>query len=223
MFMKVDAALRTRVLDGIPDKLTRFYVFPDVARRMNDALAEHRKKGDYDAITDADTLARTLTEHLRAVSHDLHLSVRYVPRVLPPEDPDPTADEPPTADQRAQLERVNCGFERVERLPSNVGYLKFNFFGDPDVCGPVATAAMAFLAHVDATSRTSSARPSSARPPAAARTLRPFIDSTITSRSPYRPAAQALEVAEKMAAEKVAARTTPPKGASPRGRRRPRK
>jgi len=30
----------------------------------------------------------------------------------------------------------------VERLPSNVGYLKFNFFGDPEVCGPVATAAM---------------------------------------------------------------------------------
>ena len=95
MTMKVDAALRTRVLDGIPDKLTRFYVFPDLARRMNDALAEHRKKGDYDAISDADDLAQTLTEHLRAVSHDLHLFVRYVPRVLPPDDPDPIADRPP--------------------------------------------------------------------------------------------------------------------------------
>ena len=50
----------------------------------------------------------------------------------------------------AELERANCGFEKVERFPSNVGYLKFNFFADPKVCGPTATAAMGLLAHVDA-------------------------------------------------------------------------
>jgi C-terminal processing protease CtpA/Prc len=45
---------------------------------------------------------------------------------------------------------MNCGFEKVEHLGGNVGYLKVNFFGDPDVCGPTAIAAMNFLGTVDA-------------------------------------------------------------------------
>ena len=48
------------------------------------------------------------------------------------------------------MERDNCAFEKVERLPSNIGYLKFNAFLDPAICGPTATAAMNFLGNVDA-------------------------------------------------------------------------
>ena len=45
---------------------------------------------------------------------------------------------------------MNCGFDKVEILSSNVGYLKFNMFADPEVCGPMAVSAMNFLANVDA-------------------------------------------------------------------------
>ena len=48
------------------------------------------------------------------------------------------------------MERVNCGFEKVELLAGNVGYLKFNMFADPAVCGPTATAAMNLLGNADA-------------------------------------------------------------------------
>src|SRR5262249_18417015 len=60
--------------------------------------------------------------------------------------PDPAA----VAQRKAQIERNNCAFEKVERLPSNIGHLKFNGFMDPEVCGPTVAAAMNFLAHVDA-------------------------------------------------------------------------
>src|SRR5256714_1284103 len=39
---------------------------------------------------------------------------------------------------------------QVEILSSNVGYLKFNMFADPEVCGPTAVSAVNFLANVDA-------------------------------------------------------------------------
>lgn len=48
-----------------------------------------------------------------------------------------------------ELERDNCAFEKVERLPSNIGYLKFNVFLDPAICGSRAVAAMNFLGNVD--------------------------------------------------------------------------
>ena len=51
---------------------------------------------------------------------------------------------------RRQMERINCGFEKAERLPPNIGYLKFNMFARPDICGQTASAAMTFLGSVDA-------------------------------------------------------------------------
>jgi len=146
--MKVDAATRTRVIDGSAASLNEFYVYPDVAKKMEDALRMHQKKGDYDTVTDGDAFARLLTDHLQEVSHDRHLRVDFSPAVLPknPQARTPEAE----ARMRAQMERNNCAFEKVEHLPSNIGYLKFNAFLDPEVCGPTATAAMNFLGNVDA-------------------------------------------------------------------------
>lgn len=149
MDIKVDAATRSSVIDAIAAKLTEFYIYPDIAKKMIEALRAHQRRGAYDAISDGVELAALLSEHLLAVSHDEHLRVEAVPRALPKED-FPSDPPPPDANMRAELKRANCGFNKVELLPHNIGYLKFDFFGDPSVCGPVATAAMGFLANADA-------------------------------------------------------------------------
>ncbi|HEY6305105.1 MAG TPA: S41 family peptidase [Candidatus Angelobacter sp.] len=148
MHLKIDAATRARVIDGAVASLNEFYVYPDTAKKMEEALRAHQKKGDYDKVDDADHFAMLLTDNLQAVSHDIHLRVNFSPRVLPKGDPE--ADPGEQARMRVEMERNNCFFEKAERLPSNIGYLKFNLFPDPAVCGPTAIAAMNFLGNVDA-------------------------------------------------------------------------
>lgn len=143
----IDAATRQRVIDGAAAKLNESYIFPEVAKKMEEAIRARQKAGAYEAITNGDAFAEKLTADLREVSHDKHLGVNFSPAKLPsgprPGGPDPAA-------MRRQMERMNCGFEKLERLPPNIGYMKFNMFASPDICGPTASAAMNFLGSVDA-------------------------------------------------------------------------
>ncbi|MGY3617766.1 S41 family peptidase [Bradyrhizobium sp. USDA 10063] len=147
--LALDAQSRERVIDGAIANLKELYVFPDLAQKMADALKSHLKSGDYDGTTDGVDFASLLTQHLQAVNQDRHLYVIYNPFTQPA-----GRSEPGAADQKAQMakqmQRINCGFEKIEILPGNIGYLKFNMFADPAICGSTATAAMNFLAHVDA-------------------------------------------------------------------------
>jgi retinol-binding protein 3 len=145
----LDAAERQRVIDGIGENLKKYYVYPEGAQKMTDAVVAHLKSGAYGQITDGDEFASKLTHDLRDVSHDGHLHVVYSPYKTPPEhDGGPSPDE--EARFRKDMERENCGFKKVEILPGNIGYVKFDFFANPDICGPTVVAAMGFLAHVDA-------------------------------------------------------------------------
>lgn len=146
--IKLDSAERQRVIDGISKSLNEYYVYPDLAQKMVDAIQADAKRGDYNSITDPDGFANRITKDLQAVSHDKHLGVNFSPVKLPPEEQKPSSDE--EAQFHKMLERTNCSFQKVEVLPRNIGYLKFNAFADPTFCGPTVVAAMNFLAHVDA-------------------------------------------------------------------------
>ena len=146
---KIDAAGRAKVIDGAVAALNESYVFPETAKKMEEAVRAHQKKGDYDSITDGDDFAKRLTDDFQAVSHDRHLHVMFSPAALPDMEaqrPDPKRE----AEERKQMERMNCGFNKAEILEGNVGYLKFDFFADPGMCGSTVVAAMNFLANTDA-------------------------------------------------------------------------
>lgn len=143
----LDAALRKRVIDGIESNLTEYYVDAGVAGKMNAALDAHVKAGDYDSVTDGNAFAQKLTSDLRAISHDGHLRVDFNPFKM-------TAPHGPTAEDqtrlREQMLKNNCAFDKVEVLPGNIGYVKFDAFMDAETCGGTVAAAMAFVAHTDA-------------------------------------------------------------------------
>ena len=143
----IDAAERKLVLDRAMKELDAQYVFPEVAAKMNASLRERLARGEYEPITSGQDFAQALTEHLQAVSHDKHLRVRH-------------SAEPFTAEREASPEERqqqlagarwnNFGFERVERLPGNIGYIQLFGFAGQDEALPVASAAMNFVANADA-------------------------------------------------------------------------
>ena len=145
---EIDAATRERVIAGAIERLNDTYVFPETAKKMEQALRRRQQRGEYDAVTDGEKLASLLTAHLQEVSKDKHLRVNFSAARYPDDLAAPRPEQ--VAENRKMTERANCGFEKLELLAANVGYVKFNMFANPAVCGPTAIAAMNFFANVDA-------------------------------------------------------------------------
>lgn len=141
----VDEAERSRVIDGAVKLLNQFYVFPDVAEKVAAKLRTEQKRGAYRSITDAETFAIRLSDDLVALSGDRHIAVDFFTEVMP--------DEPPPSRPRPDpqlLASRNCGFEKAEHYSPNIGYLKVNWFDEPEYCAATAIAAVNFLADSDA-------------------------------------------------------------------------
>src|SRR5678815_184263 len=147
--LTIDAATRTQVIDGILKRLNDSYVFPDVAKKMEQSIRERAGKKEYDQITSAKEFATKLTDDLQAVSHDKHLRVRYANQVIPErgERREPTAEE--VEQRRRELTWENHGFGKVERLPGNIGYLEFFQFMDEELGADTVAAAMNFVNGTD--------------------------------------------------------------------------
>jgi hypothetical protein len=150
--MTIDAATRSAVINELFKRLNDAYIFPEIAKKMEADIRSRQKNNEYDSITSARAFAAKVTEDLQSVSHDGHLRVRFSPDVIPipirsggPHEP----TEAEKADEARNAKFLNSGFERVERMGGNIGYIKLNNFFDPEFGGDTATAAMNFVANTD--------------------------------------------------------------------------
>jgi hypothetical protein len=145
--IKLDPAQRKLAIENVITNLNEFYVYPATAQKMADSLHEHEQKGDYSSITEGEEFASRLSADLIDVSHDKHLRVFYYPYKLGTDPPPLTFDQ--LAEYRKDLAR-DCGFHKLEILPNNIGYLKLDFFANPQACAKTAASAIYFLANTDA-------------------------------------------------------------------------
>lgn len=142
----IDTVTRQEVIEGAIKGLNDAYVFPETAKKMEQAIRERMQRKEYDDITDGRTLAIRLTTHLQEVSHDKHLRVLFNDGSSP-FFTQQTAD---FATRREISVKRNFSFEKIERLSGNVGYLDLRGFESPHLASETATAAMNFLANTDA-------------------------------------------------------------------------
>ena len=146
----IDKKTQAEIIDSVSFALNEVYVFPDVAKEMEKHIRKNYKKGEYDTFTSLMKFLFTLTEDLREISHDKHLAVRpmaddgyqpYLSDTLPEEQ-----------EKRRCAENAynNYGYQKIERLAGNVGYLDLRGFYDAEYAGPTAVAAMNYLANSSA-------------------------------------------------------------------------
>jgi hypothetical protein len=145
---QLDAGTRAAIIDSITTAILDVYIFADKADSMDRLLRDNLKSGAYATITSPIEFTGKLTEDLRSVCHDKHLRVGVEPPR--PETAPEMTDEQRRAEFIARSRADNFGFRKIERLPGNIGYLKFNQFAAAEYAGATAVAALNFLANVDA-------------------------------------------------------------------------
>ena len=141
------SAERVQIVNALADQLKERYIVPETGLQMSAYLKDHVADGTFEAGLSPFNFARELTAGLQGLSHDKHLRVAYSGEILPAEG---EPDEEYAAKNRSAVEKTNCGFERLEVLPGNFGYVQMTYFGDVKDCGSTGAAAMEFLSHSSA-------------------------------------------------------------------------
>lgn len=144
---RLTAETRIEVITRAIEQLETGYILPDRGRVAAAELAHRLETGYFDEVVSPQTFANRITGVLDVIS-DWHLWVNYHDEPIPEDFHSwQFADE---AAELAHLRRRNFGFERVERLAGNVGYIELRDFFYQDGASERALASvMDLVRHTD--------------------------------------------------------------------------
>jgi len=137
---------RDELLTEISKKITDNYIFPDVANAINSTILSEIKSGHFNNLSNKD-FASALTTSLRTAGKDKHFYVKYL------DDYHPETNKVNDRKQQ-ELDNVsnsleNFGFESVERLEGNIGYINFRGFAEPKSSETALASAMNFVSNTN--------------------------------------------------------------------------
>ncbi len=155
---------RDAVIERSAQILRERYLDAALGAKVADGLLA--QKAELDRVADPQAYARAVTQAMQAIQPDLHLRMSYEPQsefvpgtaapramtVAGPGGQGRQVMRTGRIDGRdaAAIARTNFGFEKLERLDGNVGYLRLSSFVPLDLSRATAEAAMRFLANSDA-------------------------------------------------------------------------
>lgn len=149
----LNADMNRQIVERAIKAINKYYVSEEVARSLDRGLRERLRSGRYDRITSAFDLIDALDEDMQAISKDAHLKLAYVhePEPMPGEGNEyPIETEAEKEESRKGARARNYGFDKIERMAGNIGYIAMNSFVRPEFSGDTAGRAMSFLSGTDA-------------------------------------------------------------------------
>jgi len=126
---------KAAIISKIEEVFIEYYPLFEVAEKMVKFINQKQKKGEYDQFTDLGEFTSQLTRDLRSISKDWHIKVWPYEKI-----PEDLLEE-----IKLGTPQDNYGFQKVEVLPCNIGYIHLTSFINPITAGPTANAAMSFV------------------------------------------------------------------------------
>ncbi len=141
---------RQQVVDSLGKNMIERYVLKSKGEEVSKTLKANLASGKYDSLTDGKAFAAALVADANAICKDAHFRIRYSEAVLP-ERKEAAAPSQKEIDQENKLVRLaNAGFQEVQRLDGNIGYIHFRGFMDPKAAERAIQASMQFVENTDA-------------------------------------------------------------------------
>ncbi len=146
-----DITAKTEAVNNISNLLDKNYVFPDIAKKMNELIKTQLRNNAYDTISDPMVFADVLTGDLQSVSHDKHLRVMFSPENAKMiKDAEKKGEDPDDKWFFEKMKRENYGFKKTEILNGNIGYIDFRNFAPSEIAKETIASVMQFVSGTDA-------------------------------------------------------------------------
>lgn len=138
---------KAKIIDTIITTVNSTYIFPDIALQVEKAIRTHQKKGEYNKITSSKEFADTISNQLVQISNDKHLRILFSYDTVPQK----TEKESPLPDfiKTFAIEH-NYGFNKIDILEGNIGYLNILGFFPFDEATNKAISSLDFLSNTQA-------------------------------------------------------------------------
>ncbi|NHJ49704.1 MAG: S41 family peptidase [Asgard group archaeon] len=149
----IDKKIISKMIDEITKLLNERYIFKDVAKKIDETLQKKFEDGEFNDAKDAQTFAVKVDKVLQEISNDGHLHILYDPyrmeQLIADREMSEKEKDKIKKERIARLKKSNFGFNKLEILEGNIGYLDLRRFCHTDFAAETASYAMNFLANTD--------------------------------------------------------------------------
>ena len=143
----LDKRNRNAIIDTVLTCFIVNYVYPEVAADLKDSIDRRNKEGEYSKLTDLKEFLARLSSDIRKITRDKHIGINYIENS---EYEKGQRKHSLLSEQLNEKRSKNFNFRKVEWLPGNVGYIRFDIFEDPQFAGETAASAIKFISNCDA-------------------------------------------------------------------------
>ncbi|MEX2243526.1 MAG: S41 family peptidase [Fimbriimonadaceae bacterium] len=141
---------KAQTIEALLDALNESYVFPDLAKKADEAVRAAVKAGAYKEIGSGPAFAAKLSADVNAVLKDAHFRMRYSAEKLPVRENRAEPSQKEIESYELMVKRRNGGIAAADVLSGNIGYLNVDSFQGAEAIARPAAAAFEFLKDTDA-------------------------------------------------------------------------